>query len=297
MRYLRTILLILSLFLSFSINPVNAAGNNVLLVGVTQSELSANENQALLNKKIQEIPFSGDWQEDIKIYQPDQIIIKQPSGYVGLYEPSGNLIRKVGLVNPPNISQYTLPEAAYTQEKTYAQKGALGYTSGGTIDPYSARTGDQRAYNYYYNRNQQNLAPGWGYNQIRPQPSKGNAILNFLSFAPLDTVTPFNYPGNFGGGSISSVYGLGVLPHVGGLFLELKRAGQNQRQADTYRTQVPFYSEQPIQYYNPSEPLNPVSRDPNQFRYYPMPQSFDQANPEFHNQANEYQIKSQPLKY
>ena len=91
-------------------------------------------------------------------------------------------------------------------------------------------------------------------------------------------------------------YGLGVIPHIGGLFAEMRRSSKNQQQYQAQTAQQPYYTSAPIQYVDAaSYGDNGLSLDPNQFAYNQMPQAFNQNFPNFHNEARYYQQYGRPI--
>ena len=270
--------------------------SKILLVGIDPTELSTSENGLLAGKNIIRVGFRNNWYEDLRLHQPGSVILKQPSGFAGLYDTKGVLVRTVNLKAPPDIPAYNQAQPATNQNFYY--KGwdqNLGYNTGGRRDPYRAQNVHTTQY-----RSQQKLAPGWGYNRFGPRvPGQGGGVtdtlLNFFSFAPIDTVSPFNYPGSFDQLGIAGSYSFGVLPHIGGLASEIYRGKRDQAQYNQRVKPLPYYAEQPVQYYSPSDPTNPISRDPNQFRRYPMPQAFNSNYPDYQDQANYYGLNSEKL--
>jgi hypothetical protein len=255
----------------------------IVLVGVKPLDLTATEQQELYNKDILELNPEDNWYQAIKDPDVQAVILRQRSGFVGLYNPSGVLVRPVNLASQPNIALKGSPLPYPSQNVVYSSWDQLGYNTGGRMDPYRPQTV------YYSNRQQ--LAPGWGYNSKANKPSGGPlaTALNLFSYAPLSLVTPFNYPGNFQAANIATVYSVGVLPHVGGLLMEMRRSSGDKARYDANTAQPPFYAEYPVQYYNPADPSNPMSRDPNMLMLNPMPQAFQQNFPNYVNQSIQYQ--------
>lgn len=153
-------------------NPV------ALLVGLNSSELSYSEISTLSGFELFSVPYNSDiktLQEQIK---PSQIIIKHPSGFVGLYAPNGQLIRGVKIINEVTISSpFTPPsiiqpsEANPIFEDLYHAGSATGTVPHG----------------------------GVGYT---PQPRGRGIFRHLLKLAAFGTITPFTYPGFFGNQNI-----------------------------------------------------------------------------------------------
>lgn len=252
-------LLLISIFA-----PVYA--DSVLLVGLSPTELSSSENNLLAGKEIVKIPFSYSWLSNVKQVEPNSIILKQPSGFVGLYDPKGNLVRQVSVMDPVIDSTYnygtTANDPYFRQDMTSNRWDVLGYTTGGRRNQYSGLT------NEVIQNNHPKLAPGWGYNsQVRGGSSSGgpngggvkNALLSFVSLLPADAATPFNYPGTYTSLGMSGAYALGTLPHIGGLAAQVVRARDNQAQYNQQTNVVPYYSEAPPQAYTNFSKTNPIS--------------------------------------
>lgn len=280
--------------LSLCLSAVNISvkaeipSTSILLVGIKPNELSLNEQMHLSGKEVIEVPFNNHWQDSIQKYQAQEIILKQPSGFTGLYMPNGHIVRVVDLKIRPNHPYYNTPPAPAVRNLQPKHWKQLGYNTGGRRDPYRAQAVDRHA----------KLAPGWGYNRdLNPPKTKRQVFLDFLAYSPLDPATPFNYPGTFDALNLSGVYLTGSLPHIGGLIQETQRAKANQQRYNELLKQTPQndYTEQPVQYYNEADPTNPISSDPNQFRLQQMPEAFTKNYPNYEHKANYYQQHGQPL--
>jgi len=281
------IIILLSLGLSLA---ALAKKETYLLVGITFDQLPQAEQDSLGDANLIEIAAGPGWQNYIRQSDADKVILKHPTGYVGLYSSDGMLLRQVntqitqGFLEPQPTFQQSPP---VTNNVTWYHWDQTGYQSGGRIEPYRPQA-------VWHKRDQKDLAPGWGYDGKRGS-SKTNILYNFMSFFPLDTVTPFNYPGSWDESSIGWAYSVGSIPHIGGLAAEWRRAHNEKKQFEQASKQPPDHIEFPVQYYNPSEPSNPISRDPNQVRMEQMPQSWTQNNPTYSQWADYYGIESKPL--
>lgn len=266
--------ILLAIFASNPFLQANAAGE-IILVGISPYELAPSESKVLEEGKIIQIPQSHDWQREIdELYKPSKVILRQPSGFVGLYDSKGTLLRRMELNSPPNIPQYTEPPPPSSRAYYAKDMDNIGYQTGGTVDPFAE-------VDRFANKNQAKLAPGWGYGEPRQKRGIGGALLDFAAIAPLDPVTPFNYPGTYNSMGLAGAYSLGVLPHVGGLFVEMKRAHDDQKHYEATRLQVPTYHERPVQYHNPRDPSNPIVVDPAmQYGLNPPPQAIYMNNPD-----------------
>jgi hypothetical protein len=251
----------------------------VLLVGVKAHELAGYEQELLQNKRIIEAPKTNNWQKVLENSNASEVIVRQNSGFVGLYTPSGILLKSIDMADGSNpAKQYS---STPVQTMTYQEEVDFGYRVGGRIDPY-------KPMNVYEPKNNARLAAGWGYNSTRNHPETRRGTLSrFLDLSPLDTVTPLNYPGYFDQRNLTFAYGLGVIPHIGALAASTVKAKADHQYYDESRVNsgVPHYVEQPVTYYsnNRAEPDNPIVQDPNFMRMNPMPQAFQQDYPGYGN--------------
>lgn len=277
-------LIILSVVL-LSLPPVKASSisqydeNVLLLVGLKASEISDDERGILMGKRVIEVNYTDNWKDTIKQTNADEIILKQNSGFTGLYTPNGDLVRNVVLI----ADQHKESKNIYppdVQTLTYREHPDKGYVTGGRVDPFSpASPVIDRADN-------KQLKAGYGYNSDFDRPkSKRSLVVDYLDYAPLDTVAPLNYPGHFDQHNLTWAYGLGVIPHIGAFVVARNRARANSKDYQYYKQQqaVPDYIERPITYqnYNPAEPSNPIVSDPNFIRYQEMPVSFQEEYPTY----------------
>lgn len=275
---------ILNLLLTFSFTVLAASAQigvdsriKVLMVGVEPAELAPFNKGIILGKNLITIPSTDNWKEEIRKTQADEIILKQNSGFVGLYTPNGSLVQEVYL----NETEYSEekrknPLPATEQSLAYTQVEDYGYRVGGRVDPYRPNTLTNES-----RRDNKRLSPGYGYNQKieKPPTGKRSKIVDFFNFFPTDVATPFNYPGTFGQESIAAAWALGAIPHAAGLAVSMKRAGAEQKDYEYYSAQQPnTYSERPVTYQrgNPYEPTNPMTIDPNFLRSQTMPVSYTQ---------------------
>jgi hypothetical protein len=253
--------------------------NVILLVGLKAAEISDGERGVLHGKRVIEVSFTDNWLETIKKTEADEVILKQNNGFTGLYTPNGDLVRNIVLnvdLQKPNPN--LIPPA--TQDLVYKEQSDKGYITGGRIDPYSssAPLGNRQ--------DNKQIKPGWGYNSEFNKPkSKRSLVVDYLEYMPIDTVTPLNYPGNFDQHNLAWAYGIGVIPHIGSFIAARNRARANKRDYDTYKQEkgIPSYVERPVMYnnYNPSDPTNPITSDPNFIKYQEMPVSFQQEYPNY----------------
>ncbi|MDD9899102.1 MAG: hypothetical protein OXU45_08920 [Candidatus Melainabacteria bacterium] len=252
----------------------------ILLVGLTADELANHELKLLKGKKIIEVPYTLNWRNTLQNTQADEVLLRQNSGFVGLYTPGGSLVRPVDIEagNPYSEQNPAPPETV--QAPHQAEFSQIGYSTGGRIDPYQPQ-----AYAYEPKDNSK-LAAGYGYNPQVEQPKvfKKSSWVDLLNFVPIDAVTPLNYPGTFDQTGIGTAYTLGALPHIGGAVAQWRRAKSEKENFDYYQQQQPpTHSALPPTYhpYNSTDPSNPVSNDPNLIRYQEMPQAFVREYPAF----------------
>lgn len=253
---------------------------SILLVGVTADELADHELKILKGKKIIEVPYNLSWRNTLDNTHPDEVLLKQNSGFVGLYTPGGSLVRAIDLeAGNPYLEKNPAPPERIP-EAHEIEFNQLGYSTGGQIDPYQAQ-------GYHYEpKDGSKLAPGYGYNPQVQQPRvfHKSAWVDLLNFVPIDTITPFNYPGTFDQTGIGAAYTLGAIPHIGGAVAQWRRAKSEKENFDYYQSQQPpTHSDYPPIYsrVNPADPQNPISSDPNLIRYQDMPQAFVREYPAF----------------
>ena len=255
----------------------------ILLVGLKQHELAHNELGILRGKKVIEVIRRGNWVDAVKKTEAQEVLVRHNSGFAGLYTPAGDLVRPIELADGSNPIQQETREGVITDLKFDQSKVVPnGYTTGGRIDPYHPQQ-----YIELYN-NTARLSPGWGYNSNYDKPrSKRSALVDLANYVPLDITTPLNYHAQFGGSpTLSFAYGLGVLPHIGGLMARMKRGQAEKADYDYYKRErgFPDYLDRAPDYYYQgarNEPTNPIITDPNFIRYDNAPQAFQQQFPTY----------------
>lgn len=266
--------------------PIKAAdivqGNQltILLVGVAADELAEYELKVLKGKRIIEIPSSQNWRTTLENTHADEILLKQNSGFVGLYTPGGSLVRAIDLEGGnPYLEKNPLPPD-HMQISHEIEFGQIGYSTGGRVDPY------QPLGYHSEQKDETKLAPGYGYNSQIDQPKvfSRSSWMDLLNFVPIDVVTPFNYPGTFDQHGIGAAYTLGAIPHIGGAVAEWRKAKADKGNFDYYQQQQPpNHVEYPPVYqrFNSGSPTNPITDDPNFMRYQTMPQAFVREYPSY----------------
>ncbi len=145
-----------------------------LLVGLNNSELSYREVNGLAGFEFLSVPYRSDVMDLISELNPSQIIIKHPSGFVGLYSPDGQLVRGIQTVNGPELSYHgTTPPSILTPTETTSNYDSI----------------------YYPGTNTGGVSQGGlGY---RPPPKGRNLRRHFLKLGSLIGITTFQYPGYF----------------------------------------------------------------------------------------------------
>lgn len=263
---------------AFAYGEINLDNSKVLLlVGTRAQEIADNERSIFQGKKVVEVPKTDNWQKNISALNANEVIVKQNTGFVGLYSASGFLIRPIQTVEDQYNNNTIGSGPSYpdpVQRMTYQQFVYDPYSTGGLQNPYALPPTSEP-------RNYARLAPGWGYNtEVEKPKSKRSIVMDFLDFVPIDTVTPLNYPGYFDQRGLTTAYGLGVIPHVGGLVARVARANKDQNDYEYYRAQGPSdTAEYPVQYYRNPPGESPMIEDPNFMRYQQMPTAFENDYP------------------
>ena len=145
-----------------------------LLVGLNSTELSYREISSLSGFELFSVPYRTDIKSLVEQIKPVQIIIKHPSGFVGLYSAEGQLIRGVLTTTATDI-------------------GYPGAIPESIIKPTEA---NQIFENVYYPGAVTGTVPhgGVGYN---PPPKGRGVARHILKLATFGLLTPFQYPGFF----------------------------------------------------------------------------------------------------
>ena len=145
-----------------------------LLVGLNSTELTYREISSLAGFELFSVPYRSDIKTLTEQIKPTQIIIKHPSGFVGLYSIDGQLIRGVQVVN---------------QDEFASGQG----TPSSIIQPTE---GNPPYENIYYPGAVTGAVPhgGLGY---ATQPKGRNTGRHLLKIGTLLGLTPFQYPGYF----------------------------------------------------------------------------------------------------
>ena len=147
-----------------------------LLVGLNTNELSYHEISNIAGFETLSVPYRSDIQTLVNQIKATQVIIKHPSGFVGLYTPDGVLIRGVQTTTQ---AQVTLPPA---------------FTPPSIIQPIQASPiYDQ----LHYPGSLTGTIPHGGLNASSPSSRKSNNFRHFLKIASLTGLSPFQYPGYF----------------------------------------------------------------------------------------------------
>ncbi len=145
-----------------------------LLVGLNITELSYREISSLSGFELFSVPYRSDIKTLVEQMKATQVIIKHPSGFVGLYSTDGQLVRGIrtinqdefanGQGNPPSIIQPTEADPIYE--------------------------------NVFYPGSNTGAIPhgGLGYT---PAPKGRGTARHLLKIATLLSLKPFQYPGYF----------------------------------------------------------------------------------------------------
>lgn len=202
-----------------------------LLVGLHSKDLAYNEISALSGFEFLTVPYRSNIEELISQVNPAQIIIKHPSGFVGLYDQRGELVRGIQTINqgdintayvnatPPSIVQPVQAASPYSQLITHGSltgsvpHGGLGYKA----------------------------------------PPKGRGVLrHLLKLGALTGLVPFQYPGYFNAYSTYNTEKLVpslLLPQVPlaiGAVSTIADAKLDEAEYDYARSQPRDYKFQPV---------------------------------------------------
>lgn len=266
----------------------------VVLVDLHTWDLADSDADVLNNKNILEVTRVDGWQDIINKTKAVNVIIKHQSGYCGLYTAQGEFIRELKLKDQNIPSYYSTNYYPSTIENEQLKHwGELGYSSGGRMDPYrpfrEPRSDDREIQDY------KRLSPGWGYKTVESNnKSFGGHAMDFARLMPLSSVTPFSYPGIYQGSSLAYAWGLGTIPHIGSFVANLRKSSDDRDNYIRMQQAREEYTDYPIQYYDSTEPSNPITRDPNMFRYQNPPQAFSEAMPNYGRDADYFRNTGMP---
>lgn len=146
-----------------------------LLVGLNNSQLAYREISVLSGFELFSVPYRSDIKTLVEQMKPVQIIIKHPSGFVGLYSVDGQLIRGVETVysNAIASSPQGVPESI--------------------VQPSFANTPYE---SLYYPGSVTGGIPHGGLSYRRP-PQGRNITRHLLKLASVAGLVPWQYPGYF----------------------------------------------------------------------------------------------------
>ena len=146
-----------------------------LLVGLNNNELSYREISNLSGFELFSVPYRSDIKTLVEQIKPTQVIIKHPSGFVGLYSVDGQLIRGVQAATGSEvaISPQAVPPSI--------------------IQPTDANPVYESV---YYPGSQTGAIPHGGLSPASPPKGRG-ALRHFLKLTTLLSLAPFQYPGYF----------------------------------------------------------------------------------------------------
>lgn len=201
-----------------------------LLVGINHSELAYNETSILAGFELFSVPYRADIQSLVSQINPTQVIIKHPSGFVGLYSKEGQLIRGVKTLNAQTVD---LPPGSFPPSIVQPHEAIPGY-------PEQIHTGSLTG-----------TVPhgGLGYQG----PPKGRGIWrHLLKLTTLTGLVPFQYPGYFNAYSTTETEKLFpslILPQAPlaiGAAATLYDAKLDEAEYEHARTQPRDYKWQPV---------------------------------------------------
>ncbi len=200
-----------------------------LLVGLNSPELTYREISVLAGFELFSVPYRSDIQKLVEQINPTQIIIKHPSGFVGLYSTDGQLIRGVQTINqdefangqgmPPSIIQPTEANPMYE--------------------------------NLFYPGSVTGAVPHGGLGYTPPPKGRGQAR-HLLKLSALLGLRPFQYPGYFMAYStyqdekLFPALLLPQVPAVIGAISSYADAKLDEGEYETARTQPRDYMFQPV---------------------------------------------------
>lgn len=146
-----------------------------LLVGLNSPELAYREVSALSGFELFSVPYRSDIKILVDQINPTQIIIKHPSGFVGLYTTEGQLIRGIETVRGTDIAlaPHLIPPSIVQPVEGDPLQSAIHY-------PGSLTGGIPHG--------------GIGYVE---KPKGRNTKRHLLKIAALAGLAPYQYPGFF----------------------------------------------------------------------------------------------------
>lgn len=155
-------------------NETESIFNNpvTLLVGLSSTELSYHEISNLSGFELFSVPYRSDIMALVEQINPSQVIIKHPSGFVGLYTIEGQLIRGVETTTASQIAGF--PDSVPPS----------------IIQPTEANPIFE---NVYYPGSITGSIPHGGVGYTPPPKGRGIAR-HLLKLAAFTGVTPFAYP-------------------------------------------------------------------------------------------------------
>ncbi|MBI2995281.1 MAG: hypothetical protein HYY52_01035 [Candidatus Melainabacteria bacterium] len=214
-------------------SPLLAFKNPVcLLVGLSNNELSYREISSLSGFDFFSVPYRADIVALVQEIKPSQVIIKHPSGFVGLYSTEGQLIRGVETQGGSEISTYPNSEVP------------------SIIQPPNSYNGYFQ--NVYYPGLETGSVPHGGVGYVQP-PKGRNLPRHLLKLATLASFTVFQYPGYFnafsGQNNKGSLFSSLLLPNIPiGISAAATYADSrfDETQYEQARTQPRDYMFQPV---------------------------------------------------
>lgn len=144
-----------------------------LLVGINSTELSYRELSALSGFELFSVPYRADLKALTEQIKPAQVIIKHPSGFVGLYTNTGELLRGV-----------------------LTTRGNDFTASGDTPSIIQPTEANPTYENLFYPGNLTGSIPAGGLGYT-PPPRGRTVKRHILKIGTLLGLAPFQYPGYF----------------------------------------------------------------------------------------------------
>lgn len=200
-----------------------------LLVGLNSTELTYREISSLSGFELFSVPYRSDIMLLIEQIKPTQVIIKHPSGFVGLYSTDGQLIRGIQVIRDNDFAN-----------------------SEGTTTSIIQPTGANPMYeNLFYPGSITGAIPHGGLGYTAPPKGRGTAR-HFLKLATLLGLRPFQYPGYFKAfqtydkEKLFPALFLPQIPNVIGAIATYGDAKLDEGEYETYRAQPRDYMFQPV---------------------------------------------------
>ena len=201
-----------------------------LLVGLNSTELTYREISSLAGFELFSVPYRSDIKTLIEQINPTQVIVKHPSGFVGLYAIDGQLIRGVQIIR--------------NNEDFASGQG----TPSSIIQPIGANPMYETV---FYPGSVTGAVPHGGLGYTAPPKGRGTAR-HLLKISTLLGLRPFQYPGYFMAYNtyeeekLFPALLLPQVPSIIGAVSAYADAKLDQGEYETYRSQPRDYMFQPV---------------------------------------------------